>query len=210
MKAADLLKDRWAFGPWCYPVAEVFALDTPLAVPRGMLGFWPLLPETADRLETLTRRRVNVGMTLQQPYASAIAYGPKRVENRPQRRTIPPEGLWVALHAGGTLYCPEALLKSGSEAGDSKTSIRNLFVHDLLDEWRGGYTETGELCTPMWDEAPELPGLPMSCILGIMRLESPIRYPDKPTPRTEQGQLFTHRSMSEHDHDPTESERGER
>lgn len=48
--------------------------------------------------------------TLQQPYASGIALGAhparrldgrwKDVENRPQRRHLPPEGRWYGLHAG--------------------------------------------------------------------------------------------------------------
>jgi hypothetical protein len=210
LKAADLLKDRWAFGPWCYTVAELFTLSAPLAISRGMLGFWPLETAVAATLHTLTGRAVNLGMTLQQPYASAIAYGPKRIENRPQRRSLPPEGLWVALHAGGTLYCPEQRLKSATDAGDSQRSARYLYVHDLLDEWRHGFTADGAKCVPMWEDAPDsVAGLPLSCILGVMRLEGPNRYPDKPEPSKAQGNMFAHRSISEHDHDLTEAERGD-
>lgn len=42
------------------------------------------------------------GLTIQQPWATAIALGPKRIENRkwrPHRRLID-RGLWLAIHAG--------------------------------------------------------------------------------------------------------------
>lgn len=45
------------------------------------------------------------GLTLRQPMASAIIYGPKRVENRYTNiARIPPGGLWVVIHAGKTLW----------------------------------------------------------------------------------------------------------
>lgn len=46
-----------------------------------------------------------VGLTLHQPWASAIVLGPKRVENRgwaPSRRLVE-QGLFLAIHAGNTL-----------------------------------------------------------------------------------------------------------
>lgn len=45
-------------------------------------------------------------LTLKQPFATAIAVGPKRIENRP-RRTIPRAWalpVWIALHAGKTWW----------------------------------------------------------------------------------------------------------
>jgi hypothetical protein len=46
-------------------------------------------------------------LTLQQPYATSVAIGPKRIENRPRPtvpRPLPPGGLWIALHAGKGWY----------------------------------------------------------------------------------------------------------
>lgn len=40
------------------------------------------------------------GLTLYQPYASAIIFGPKRVENRPRNMAhVPPGGFWIAVQA---------------------------------------------------------------------------------------------------------------
>ena len=44
------------------------------------------------------------GLTVLQPFASAIVYGPKNVENRHQRLHLPAGGLWVAVHAGLRQY----------------------------------------------------------------------------------------------------------
>lgn len=40
-RAAELLSDDWAFGPWCLHVAEVRLLPEPMPC-RGMLGLWPV------------------------------------------------------------------------------------------------------------------------------------------------------------------------
>lgn len=175
MRAADdLHANAWAFGPWCYPVAEVIALPAPLQGIKGMLGLWALPPEVRAVILAQTGHDVEHGMTLQQPYASAIAYGPKRVENRPQRRHLPPEGKWVAIHAGLSLYCPDHWLRSGRDAGDSVASIRHLYVTDLLDLWRHG-DET----RAMWPDAPAtVEALPLAAILGIMRLMPAQAYGD--------------------------------
>lgn len=183
MKADELKADPWAFGPWCYPVAQVITLSDPIRDVPGMLGFWRLTDAIRADLSERTGVQVESGFTLQQPYATAIAGytrdkvfypGPKRIENRPQRRILGTDGLWVALHAGAQLYCDPDWLKSGALAGDSKRSIRHLWTHDRLDLWRNG----AELdSTPMWPDAPELTELPMACILGVMLLKPAIRYP---------------------------------
>lgn len=45
-------------------------------------------------------------LSIQQPWASAIIDGPKRVENRGWAPTQqpPPEGVWIAVHASARLY----------------------------------------------------------------------------------------------------------
>lgn len=43
-------------------------------------------------------------LTIQQPFASAIIFGPKRVENRPWRAKLPPDGEWIAVHSALGLF----------------------------------------------------------------------------------------------------------
>lgn len=82
-------------------------------------------------------------LTLQQPYASAIAIGPKRIENRPWRRTLPAGGEWVALHAGRTLY-----------EGQSSDDLHAQMV------------ECG------WTDCPLLGDLPRGVLLGVMHVDA--------------------------------------
>lgn len=107
MPPAELAQDPWAFGPWCFVIDDVRVLDAPIPA-RGMQGMWPLNEEHRTALSALCPMGtyVTTALTLLQPYASAIAYGPKRIENRPWRRTLPPQGLWVGLHAGVAWYSP--------------------------------------------------------------------------------------------------------
>ena len=44
--------------------------------------------------------QVMKGITIQEPMASALVCGPKRVESHHFCPTVPPEGQWVAIHAG--------------------------------------------------------------------------------------------------------------
>lgn len=45
-------------------------------------------------------RRPLHALSVHQPWASALVAGPKDVENRPWRPTwLPPDGLWLAIHA---------------------------------------------------------------------------------------------------------------
>lgn len=105
MRPEELLADTWAFGPWCWVVDEVRLLDRPIPC-RGMQGLWPVTDRAlVDALDAAAGdRRQWSALTLLQPYASAIAVGPKRIENRPWRRRVPPGGLWVGLHAGKQPY----------------------------------------------------------------------------------------------------------
>jgi len=43
-------------------------------------------------------------LTVLQPFASALMFGPKDPENRFQRLHLPEGGIWVAIHAGLRLY----------------------------------------------------------------------------------------------------------
>lgn len=154
MKPAELLQEPWAFGPWCWRIDEVRLLPTPLAS-RGMQGLFPLDLALEATLSALcpTGYRTRWGMTLLQPFATAIAIGPKRIENRPWRRNIPPTGLWVGLHAGKALYDR---------------------AEELLEEWRDDPYARGP---GIWPEAPPLEELPRGAMLGVMHVAEILRYP---------------------------------
>lgn len=85
------------------------------------------------------------GLTLLQPYASAIVYGPKRTENRPWSPASLARGepMWIVVHAGATLYEPEPPRTLG------------LLLHEMRDLW------------------PDMPtsvrDFPMRAALGVMR-----------------------------------------
>ena len=154
VKAADLLSNPWAFGPQCLVVGEVITFSAPICGVRGMQGTWPLDSALQAVIRAQTGHEVTKGFTLLQPYASAIAIGPKRIENRPQARRIPPGGLWLGLHAGKTLY-------------DSAEAIRRVWVDKF----------------GIWPFCPELADLPMGAMLGIMRIDQCLRYPEtQPSP----------------------------
>lgn len=157
MTPDQLLADPWAFGPWCWVVGEVRNLREPIPV-RGMQGLWPLDEEHREVLSSLCPMGTYVrsALTLLQPYASAIAFGPKRVENRPWRKHIPAGGLWIGLHAGRELY--------GSQDN----------AELLLRGWRTGVLEEG----PHWPEAPEVDALPRGLLLGAMRIDAILAYPE--------------------------------
>lgn len=160
MTPVELLADPWAFGPWCWCIDEVRLFDRPRPA-RGMQGLWPLgeadwfaCNNLALGLDPSTRLRhadgvVHSALTLLQPYASAIAIGQKRVENRPWRRTIGQDGSWFALHAGRGDY-PRA--------------------DDLVEEWR----EPGGI----WRDAPDLAAMPRGALLGVMHVARIARHPD--------------------------------
>lgn len=155
---ADLRDDPWAFGPWCWCIDDVRLLPHPIPA-RGMQGLWPIsTASTVNALDALAGDRQQwSGLTLLQPFATAIALGPKRVENRPWRRRIPPGGLWVALHAGKGLYDRAGLLvRVWQEAGDGPPF-------------------------GIWSDAPDLADMPRGALLGVMHVARIDRYP-KATP----------------------------
>lgn len=154
---ADLLANPWAFGPFCYVVGEVVPFGAPLLGIKGMLGRWGLDSSTAAVVRAVSGVDVRVGFTLQQPYASAIAYGPKRIENRPTRWIVPPEGIWMAIHAGATLY-----------GGKHRTG-------ELLAAWQGHDIDRDDF--GLWRGCPPLEDLPRSAILGVMRIDHCLAYP---------------------------------
>lgn len=149
MKAEELVADPWAFGPWCFVIDEV-RLFAPPIVARGMQGWWPLRTAKVDGLQALCDRlagaEVRAGWTLQQPYATAVAEGPKRIENRPQRRGVPPQGVWLALHAGAAPY-PDASA--------------------IVGEWR---------LKGMWPDAPVVGDMPLGVVLGVIRVTQCLPY----------------------------------
>jgi hypothetical protein len=70
------------------------------------------------------------GITIQEPMASALVCGPKRVESRHFCPTVPPEGQWVAIHAGKS----DRFLKDAS----TKAKLRAMWpgVRPLLPQPR--------------------------------------------------------------------------
>ncbi len=74
-------------------------------------------------------------LTIQQPMASAVVLGPKRVESRHFGPNLPPGGQWIAIHAG----------KSDRFLKDGPTMAR------LREMW------PGECEAPTPDELAELP-----------------------------------------------------
>jgi hypothetical protein len=179
---AEVAEDPWAFGPWCFVVAEVRLLAEPIPC-RGMQGWWPLQWLAGEAMESPPERRaakalsalvpeINAydwrALTQLQPYASAIAAGVKRIENRPQRRRIPEGGVWLGLHAGRSLY---SVLGSAVSAADRAETARL-----TLEHWR---TPEAAGRPAMWPDAPQLDELPMGVMLGAMRITQCLRYPDE-------------------------------
>lgn len=151
-----LRSNRWAFGPWCFVVGEVKLLPSPLEA-RGMNGTWPMDARHRLIILDLFGELVYQALTLQQPYASALASGSKTVENRSFRRTISEGGKWYGLHSGKTFY--------GGMFSAQK----------LLDGWRSD----PEGLPSMWPEAPtRLLSLPRGVLLGIVRFDACVRHPD--------------------------------
>lgn len=159
MTPAELRADPWAFGPWCWVVDDVKLLPEPVPC-RGMQGLWPVSAELRLRLFSATGVQVGHALTLLQPYASAIAIGPKRIENRPWRRVLPPGGLWIGLHAGKALF--------GGRPN----------VVGMLRIWRreGGWRP--EAPDPTWLEAPQVDDLPLGAMLGAVHVAEILRYPE--------------------------------
>jgi hypothetical protein len=159
---AGVLVDPWAFGPWCWIIDEVIAL--PERIPcGGRQGTWHLNDEQIRAFGDAGIRTIpSYGLTLLQPYASAILDGPKRVENRPWRRNLPPKGRWYALHAGKALY-PRAGL--------------------LTRMWQTTSGHDGAPPFGLWPEAPPVDTMPRSAIIGAFHVRAIVRYP-------EQGPLF--------------------
>lgn len=163
----ELLADPWAFGPICYQIGPVIPLLDPIPV-RGMLGLFPLpFAVTEGIFEAIGFPSITRGLTLQQPYATAIVgffdevdqqwvEGPKRIENRPKgsRWRIPAEGWWIAIHAG---------LKDYPLGGKA------------VEAWRtAGPSQVGG---PLWARCPELSAMPRGAIVGIARFEHVLAYP---------------------------------
>jgi hypothetical protein len=98
MRPEELRADPWAFGPWCWCIGAVRLLHQPVPH-RGMNGLWPLSAEARAACWRELQIEVLSGLTIQQPYGSAVAAGLKRVENRSWRRHLAP-GTWLGLHVG--------------------------------------------------------------------------------------------------------------
>lgn len=166
MTPAQLRSDPWATGPFCFVVAEVRLFERPVPC-RGLQGFWPTTPKgqigrsaLARALADLAGVRVPSALTLQQPYAMAIAAGVKTVENRTWRREIPEAGLWTGLHAGKTLY------------GSPERSAL------LVRLWRRPPSEQHLWPeVPLWPDCPPLEQLPRGVMLGVMRISACLPYP---------------------------------
>lgn len=86
------------------------------------------------------------GLTINQPMASAISDGPKRVENRPwtTRAVRSLTGLWIAVHAGKRLY--------------------------------SGTWDRQAMILAGWTDMPEVEDMPRSAILGIARVTDIVPY----------------------------------
>lgn len=89
-------------------------------------------------------------LTLLQPFASAIAIGPKRIENRPWRRMLPRDGLWVGLHAGKAVW---------PEGDEGKAEL-------IVNSWREG----------RWPSAPPVADMPRGAMLGVMHIRECVTY----------------------------------
>lgn len=160
---ADLVADPWACGPYCWVIDEVRVLPEPIPC-RGTQGLWHVGPSISAALSAATglgSYRWWQALTVLQPYATAISHGPKRVENRPWRRRLPAEGLWLGLHAGKAL--------AGSEYE----------VVDVLNAWRDNAVGYGwePSSGPRWAEAPDLGRMPRGAMLGAMHVSAIVMYP---------------------------------
>jgi len=155
---SDLASDPWAFGPWCWCIDDVRLLREPIPA-RGMQGLWAIsAAPVVDAMDALVGDRQRwSALTLLQPFASAIAVGPKRIENRPWRRRVPPGGMWVALHAGKGLYDRADL---------------------LVRAWRETSAAEGGPLFGLWPEAPDLEAMPRGALLGMMHVARIVRYPE--------------------------------
>lgn len=162
MTPEALRADRWATGPWCWCIGDVKLLPQPMAL-RGMQGLFPL-PDAHERaLRALVRDNIAGCLSLQQPFATAIATGPKRVENRPWRRMLLGP-MWVGLHAGKAWYGGRDLA-----AGLVRVWKRPPEEHQRLPEY------------PLWAQCPELDDMPRGVLLGAMRIDAIVRYPARGT-----------------------------
>lgn len=91
------------------------------------------------------------GLTVKQPFGSAIVNGPKRIENRPWRPwpRLCNGAFWIVVHAGAGLY-------DGAERRD--------FAEPRLNPW------TNAMEGAMWRDCPELDTLPRRVVLGAARV----------------------------------------
>jgi hypothetical protein len=183
MTDEELLLDPWAFGPWCWVIDRVRLFDLPIPC-RGMNGLWPVPTEAlanalGDLVDPLEGRAIGWdALTLQQPYATAIALGHKRVENRPWRRSIPPHGRWIGLHAGTTFYAPPDWFQpfNGPDGcGRTRAEQAQEWVELQLDSWRACYDNDCH-----WPDAPTAGELPRGVMLGAVHVAAILRYPDDP------------------------------
>lgn len=160
MSADALLDDPWACGPFCWMIDDVRLFTTPLPC-RGAQGLWRTQAEENAALRGLVPERGGVAwwpaLTILQPFASAIAVGPKRVENRSWAISMPLSGgRWIGLHAG------KALAGTQDE------------VLEALDLWRD------PLFDGRWTQAPEFAALPRGFLLGAIHLSEVRSYPATP------------------------------
>ena len=116
------------------------------------------LLELRSQLERLPLR----GLTVRQPWASAIVHGPKRIENRdwkPTRKTVPVPG-WFAIHAGDVEAWWRRAMSSGASNAMAR-QIRRLWPAALIAEFpRGAVIGLARL---------ELTGAPGEVLAGVPR-----------------------------------------
>lgn len=100
-------------------------------------------------------------LTWQQPYASAVAAGVKKIENRPRCiLRVPAGGVWLGLHAGLGWY--------------GAMHPRN---HHWLAEEHHAYHAAWAKFRSLWPECPDGESLPFGVVLGAVHFAWDEPYP---------------------------------
>jgi hypothetical protein len=179
---SDLISDPWACGPFCWIIDDVDLLPDPIPC-RGAQGLWHVGEAMSAALSNATglgKYRWWQALTVLQPYATAIALGPKRVENRLWRRRILPGGLWLGLHAGKALVCPDNW--ASDPYGRPRAEVAEEEAEDMLASWRDNAIASRWHISdgPKWAEAPNLADMPRGAMLGAMHIAAIVPYPGAP------------------------------
>lgn len=117
-------------------------------------------------------------LTVQQPWASAIARGSKTVENRPRNPGIPTGGEWIAIHAGQSDHpmAPRAYqIDPGLAPLDELPHGAIVALAYLLppvdaEEVRADPYAIGPLCIPIVHVAPLASPVAAKGALGLWRV----------------------------------------